>query len=79
MEEEIKKEKIYGFRVNFKKTDKKGFYYLRKDLQKEEAKTLLEAAKLRGRAEFEDDQDRDWTLLYDKRERTFTLLRRQRE
>jgi len=48
-------------------------------LQYEEARTLFDAARLKGNAEFEDDQDRDWTLIYNKEEGIYTLIRRQRE
>ena len=74
----IKKQQIHGYWVKFDEGVKEGIRYLRDDLQRNEAKTLFEAARLRGEAEFEDDQDRDWTLIYN-RDGTFTLIRRKRE
>jgi len=74
----IKKQQIHGYWVKFDEGVKEGIRYLRDDLQRNEAKTLFEAARLRGEAEFEDDQDRDWTLIYN-RDGTFTLIRRTRE
>ena len=74
----IKKQQIHGYWVKFEEEVKEGIRYLRDDLQRNEAKTLFEAARLRGEAEFEDDQDRDWTLIYN-RDGTFTLIRRKRE
>jgi hypothetical protein len=75
----IKKERIHGFLVKFEEGAEEGIRHLRDDLQYNEAKTLFEAARYRGSAEFEDDQDRDWTLVYNRGEGTFTLIRRQRE
>jgi len=53
--------------------------YLRDDLQYKEAKTLFDAARFDGTAEFEDDQDRDWTLIYNRQDGNYTLIRRQTE
>ncbi len=75
----VNKQKIYGFWVLFDDGAKEGIRYLRDDLQYGESKTLFDAAHLRGSAEFEDDRDRDWTLLYNRGEGTYTLLERQRE
>jgi hypothetical protein len=61
---EIKTEKVYGFSVRFEQDLREGITYLSQDLQIDEAKTLFNAAKLTGKAEFEDDEDRDWTLTY---------------
>ncbi len=76
---EIKKEKVYGFLVRFEQDLREGIRYLSNDLQKEEAKTLFDAARLRGRAEFEDDEDRDWTLTYIRGDDVYILTLRQRE
>lgn len=56
-----------------------GVRYLRQDLQRDEAKTLFDAARLRGSAEFEDDHDRDWTLTFNRGDNTYTLFHRQKE
>ncbi|MBZ9578639.1 hypothetical protein KJA14_02200 [Patescibacteria group bacterium] len=74
-----KKEKIHGFLLKFEEELREGVRYLRDDLQYREAKTLFDAARLQGTAEFEDDYDRDWTLTYNRGEGTYTLVRRQRE
>lgn len=75
-----KKELICGFWVVFDEAALiDGVKYLRYDLQPSEARTLFDAARLRGSAEFEDDQDRDWTITYNRGDNTYTLFRRQRE
>jgi len=74
-----KKESVHGYLIEFDEEFRDGVRYLRDDLQYEEAKTLFDAARLRGYAEFEDDYDRDWTLTYNRDEGTYTLIRRQRE
>ncbi len=76
---EIKKEKVYGFLVRFEQDLREGIRYLRNDLQREEAKTLFDAARLRGNAEFEDDKDRDWTLMYIRGDNSYVLTLRQTE
>ena len=77
----IKKETIHGFWVTFDEELRDGVRYLREDLQYKEAKTLFDAARLTGsaEAEFEDDYDRDWTLIYNRGDGTYTLIRRQQE
>ncbi len=75
----MKKENIYGFWLIFEEEFMDGVRYLRDDLQRDEAKTIFDAARLTGEAEFEDDYDRDWTMIYNKGEMTYTLIRRQRE
>jgi len=76
---EIKTEKIYGFLVRFEQDLREGITYLGQDLQIEEARALFNAAKLTGRAEFEDDEDRDWTLTYIRDGDVYILTLRQRE
>lgn len=76
---ENKRENIHGFWVKFDEEFRDGIRYLRDDLQREEARTLFDAAKFRGTAEFEDDYDRDWSLMYNRGDMTYTLFRRQRE
>ena len=75
----IKKEQIHGFWLTYEEELREGVRYLRDDLQFKEAKTIFDAARLDGTAEFEDDQDRDWTLIYNRQEGNYTLVRRQRE
>ena len=75
----VKKEQIHGFWLIFEEELRDGIRHLRDDLQYKEAKTLFDSARLTGVAEFEDDQDRDWSLIYNPQDRTFTLIRRQRE
>ena len=75
----IKKEQIHGYWLVFEEELRDGVRYLRDDLQQKEAKTIFDAARFDGSAEFEDDQDRDWTLIYNRQDGNYTLIRRQRE
>jgi len=75
----IKKESIHGFWLTFDEEMRDGVRYLRDDIQLGEAKTLFDAARLRGEAEFEDDHERNWTIIYNRNDGTYTLLRRQRD
>jgi len=76
---EIKKEQVHGFWVRFEQDLREGITYLSEDLQAEEAKTIFDAACLRGRAEFEDDEDRDWTLTYVRGDDIYILTLREKE
>ena len=74
-----KKESIHGAWIIFDEEMQDAIRYLRSDLQRDEAMTLFDAARFKGSAEFEDDYDRDWSLVYNRGDNTFTLFRRQRE
>jgi len=75
----LRKEPVHGFTVIFDKDFRKGIDYLRDDLQREEAKVIFYSARRNKNAEFEDDHDRDWTLIYNEGEGTYTLIKRERE
>jgi len=75
----VKKEQIHGYWLVFEEELRDGVRYLRDDLQYKEAKTIFDAARFDGTAEFEDDQDRDWSLIYNRQDGNYTLIRRQRE
>jgi hypothetical protein len=75
----VKKEQVHGYWLVFEEELRDGVRHLRDDLQSGEAKTIFDAARLDGTAEFEDDQDRDWTLIYNRQDGNYTLIRRQRE
>ncbi len=76
---EINKEQVHGFWVRFEQDLREGIIYLSEDLQAEEAKTIFDAARLTGRAEFEDDEDRDWTLTYIRDDDIYVLTLREQE
>lgn len=67
---------VHGVRIRYDKTTEHGIYYLKNDLSANEAKVIIEHARTRGSAEFEDDQDRDYTLTRGA-DGTFTLVLRQ--
>lgn len=78
----MRRENVHGFWIQYDEIDNEmrhGIRYLRDDLQLGEAKTLFESANRQGDAEFEDDSDRDWTLIYNRGDNIYTLVRRQRE
>lgn len=75
----VKKEQVHGYWLIFEEELRDGVRHLRDDLQSGEAKTIFDAARLDGTAEFEDDQDRNWTIIYNRQDGNYTLIRRQRE
>jgi hypothetical protein len=50
--------------------------YLKFDLQAEEARTIFDAARMNGQAQFEDDREGQYTLVYNRGENTYTIVRR---
>jgi hypothetical protein len=66
---------IHGFKTKYEENAKEGMKYLLYDLDREEARVFFDQARLRKRAKFEDDQDRQFTLIYNQ-DGTYTLLRR---
>ncbi len=67
---------VHGVRIRYDKTTEHGVYYLKNDLSANEARVIIEYAKMRGSAEFEDDQDRNYTLIKGV-DGIFTLVLRQ--
>ncbi len=53
-----------------------GVQYLQYDLSSEESKVFFEQAKAAGQAQFEDDYERQFTLIYDYGDNSFTLIKR---
>lgn len=68
---------IHGFKVKFEEDVRWGVNYLLYDLDYEESRVFFDQAKLRGFAKFEDDQDRQYTLIYNS-DGSYTLIKRDR-
>lgn len=66
---------IYSFKVQYEEVTKPAVDYLKNDLSSEEAKVFFEYAKRHGSAQFEDDEDRNFTLVYNDNN-LYTLTRR---
>lgn len=71
----MKERNVYGYKVKYEENAKMGIRYLAEDLDRKEAQVFFDQARLKGEAPFEDDQERQFTLIYN-RDRTFTLIRR---
>ena len=65
---------IHGFAVTYEENAEEGIRHLRDDLDSEEARVFFDQARSRGSAEFEDDEDRQYTLIYQNG--SYALLRR---
>jgi hypothetical protein len=66
---------IHNFKVKYEQNAQGGMYYLKNDLDQKEAKIYFDQAKRKKAVNFEDHQDRDYTLSYNT-DGTFTLVRR---
>lgn len=65
---------VHGFSVAYEQNALEGIRYLRDDLDFNEAKVFFDQARTKGIAEFEDDEDRQYTLFY--KGESYTLVRR---
>lgn len=65
---------IYGFRVVYEANALEGVRHLREDLDFNEARVFFDQARMRGSAMFEDDAERQYTLIYQNG--VYTLVRR---
>lgn len=70
----VTKTTIHGFTVSYEENAADGIRYLRDDLSSRETKVFFDQARREGAAEFEDDDDRQFTLLYQSG--YYTLIRR---
>lgn len=70
----LRKDTIYGFAVSYEENAAEGAQYLKDDLAREEAQVFFDQAKLKGSAQFEDDEDRQFTLVYQNG--SYVIIRR---
>lgn len=70
----IQKSDIHGHSVAYEESAIEGVRHLRDDLSSQEARVFFDQARSRGSAEFEDDADRQFTLVYQNG--AYTLVRR---
>ena len=68
---------IHGHNVSFEEDAKKGAEHLAYDLSLQEAEVYFQQAKFKGKAQFEDDQDRDYTLIRSK-DGAYSIERRKK-
>lgn len=71
----MKETYIHSFKTRYEENAIEGINYLRNDLDIKESKVFFEQAKRKKFANFEDDQDRQFTLSYNT-DGTYTLIRR---
>ncbi|MBI2451306.1 MAG: hypothetical protein HYV52_03190 [Parcubacteria group bacterium] len=67
---------IHGFKVMFEENAREGVQYLEADLDLNEAKVFFDQAKLKGSAQFEDDEERQFTLMHQRNDHNYVLIRR---
>lgn len=67
---------VHGHVVYGEDDAREGLNHLDYDLERDEAEVFFRQAKLRGQAEFEDDHDRQFTLVYDRGKGTYGVIRR---
>ncbi len=67
------KESIHGFITKYNEKCLSAVRYLRNDLQRDEARVFFDQARIKGRADFEDELENNFTLVYN-RDGTYTLI-----
>ncbi len=68
------KTNVHGFPVTYEENAVEGVRYLRDDLDFEEARVFFDQARAKGFSQFEDDEDRQYSLFYQGG--SYTLTRR---
>lgn len=68
------KTQVHSYYVNYEENAEEGIRYLRDDLDSNEARVFFDQARQKGQVQFEDDDDRQFTLFY--RDGIYTLVRR---
>jgi hypothetical protein len=71
------RESIHGFITNYNEEGMPAVRYLRYDLQPEEARVFYDQARAKGQADFEDEYENNFTLVYN-RDGTYTIVFRGR-
>jgi len=66
---------INGHKITVEEGAEKGYEYMKFDLQMNESEVFFREAKRMGKADFEDDQERNFSLKYSSNG-TYTLSRR---
>lgn len=65
---------VHGFSIAYEENAVEGIRYLRDDLSFDEARVFFDQARMKTSAQFEDDEDRNFTILY--HDGSYTLVRR---
>ncbi len=65
-QEQYKVAKIFNHSVYFQKNAKAGIEYLQRDLDASESRVFFDQARMRGKANFEDDREGQFTLNLQK-------------
>ncbi len=68
---------IHGHIVYGDDASREGLNYLDYDLDHDEAEVFFKQAKLHGSAQFEDEHERQFTLLYDRGKGSYRVERRE--
>jgi hypothetical protein len=76
MADELRSIQIHGFKTYYNSETRNGMRRLLEDLDSSEARPLFDHAKRNGSANFEDDNEGQYTLIYDRGKYTFTIIRR---
>lgn len=71
------RESVHGFITSYNEECRLAVSYLRHDLQLEEARVFFEQARMKGQADFEDERENNYTLVYN-RDGTYALISRGR-
>ncbi|RJQ36359.1 hypothetical protein C4552_03670 [Candidatus Parcubacteria bacterium] len=65
---------VHGMTVSYEDNAEEGIRHLRDDLSSDEARVFFDQARTKGSAQFEDDEDRQYTLIYQNG--AYALVRR---
>lgn len=66
---------VHNLKVRHEKDAENGIYFLKNNLDRKECLVFFDGAKRRKSVDFEDHQDRQYTLSYNN-DNSYTLMRR---
>ncbi|OGC47424.1 MAG: hypothetical protein A3A94_03245 [Candidatus Portnoybacteria bacterium RIFCSPLOWO2_01_FULL_43_11] len=72
MADELNQGRAHGYPLDYDDNGYNGMKYLKNDLDNSEARVFFDQARRRGYAEFEDDNDRQYTMSYKNGKYTVT-------
>jgi hypothetical protein len=77
MADNLKFTTIHGYKTYYNEEVRNGMNRLLVDLDLSEVKPLYDYARMNGSANYEDDYDKQYTLIYDRSKGAYTIISRK--
>lgn len=77
MADDLKFTTVHGYKTYYNEEVRNGLNHLLVDLDLSEVKPLYDYARMNSAANFEDDHDRQYALIYDRSKGAYTIISRK--